>query len=108
LPRRGLDRLDGVAGVDRPLEGVGRDDLDDFGDLHHVEERGDARHHGLAGGGRRRDERVVGAGKADDERGEGSGSWWARESPSARRTFATPARAAAASAAGQSLPATRT
>ena len=32
-----LHRLDGVAGVDRALEGVGRHHLDDVGDLHHVE-----------------------------------------------------------------------
>ena len=35
---RALHGLDGVAGVDRALEGVGRDDLDDVGDLHHVEQ----------------------------------------------------------------------
>ena len=46
-----LHRLDGVAGIDRPLEGVGRHHLDDVGDLHHVEQRRDARQHVLAGGG---------------------------------------------------------
>ena len=59
---------DRVAGIDRPLEGVGRDDRDDVGDLHHVEQRGDARHDVLAGGRRRRDDRVVGAGERDDQR----------------------------------------
>ena len=65
-----LHRLDGVAGIDRPLERVGRDDLDDLGDLHHVEQGGDARHDVLAGGGRRRDDRVVAVGHADDQRGK--------------------------------------
>ena len=65
-----LHRLDGVAGIDRAPERVGRDHLDDVGDLHHVEQRGDARHDVLAGGGGRRDERVVGAGERDDQRGE--------------------------------------
>ena len=51
-----LHRLDRVAGIDRPLEGVGRDDLDDLGDLHHVEQGRDARHDVLAGGGGRRDD----------------------------------------------------
>ena len=34
-----LHGLDGVAGVDRPLEGVGRDDAGDVGDHHDVEQR---------------------------------------------------------------------
>ena len=67
LRAHGLDR---VAGIDRPLEGVRRDHLDDVGDLHDVEQRRDARHHVLAGGGRRRDDRVVGPGERDDQRGE--------------------------------------
>ena len=46
----------------------GDDHLDDVGDLHHVEQRGDARHDVLAGRGRRRDERVVGAGQRHDQR----------------------------------------
>ena len=58
----------GVAGIDRPLEGVGRDDLDHLGDLHHVEERRNPRQHVLAGRGRRRDDRVVAAGERDDQR----------------------------------------
>ena len=61
---RALHGLDGVAGIDRPLERVGRDHLGDVGDLHHVEERRDPRHDVLAGGGRRRDERVVGRRRA--------------------------------------------
>ena len=65
-----LHRLDGVAGIDRPLERVGGDDLDDLGDLHDVEQRGHARHDVLAGGRRRRDDRVVGAGKLHDEGGQ--------------------------------------
>ena len=67
---RRLHGLDRVAGIDRPLEGVGRDHLGDLGDLHDVEQRGDARHHVLAVRGRRRDDRVVGAGERDDQRGE--------------------------------------
>ena len=63
-------RLHGVAGIDQPLEGVGRDHLDDVGDLHDVEQRRDARHEILARRGRRRDDRVVGAGERDDQRGE--------------------------------------
>ena len=65
-----LHGLDGVAGIDRPLEGVGRDHLDDLGDLHHVEQGGDARHDVLAAGGGRRDDRVVAAGQRDDQRGQ--------------------------------------
>ena len=95
----GLHRLDGVAGIDRPLEGVGRHDRGDVGDLHHVEERGDARHDVLAGGGRRRDQRVVAVGERDDQRrqrfgemvgeavGIGDGAPWRRRraSPLRRR-----------------------
>ena len=65
LGAHGLHR---VAGIDQPLEGVGRDHLDDVGDLHDVEQRGDARHEILAGGGRRRDDRVVGRRERDDQR----------------------------------------
>ena len=65
-----LHRLDRVAGIDRPLERIGRDHFDDVGNLHHVEQRGDARHEILAGGGRRRDDRVVCAGERDDQRGQ--------------------------------------
>ena len=39
-----LDRLNRVAGVDRALERVGRDDLHDVRQLHDVEQRGDAGH----------------------------------------------------------------
>ena len=65
LRAHGLHR---VAGIDQPLERVGRDHLDDVGDLHHVEQRGDARHEVLAGGGRRRDDRVVGRRQRHDQR----------------------------------------
>ena len=63
-----LHGLDRVAGIDRPLERVGRHHLDDVGDLHHVEQRRDARHDVLAGRGRGRDDRVVGPGERDDQR----------------------------------------
>ena len=65
---RRLHRLDGVAGVDRPLERVGGDDLGDVGDLHDVERGGDARRHVLARRRRRRDEDVVVADQRRDER----------------------------------------
>jgi hypothetical protein len=52
---------DGVAGVDRALEGVGADHLGDVADLGHVELGGHARGHVLAaGGGREQDVAVVG------------------------------------------------
>jgi hypothetical protein len=63
-----LHGLNGVAGIDRPLERVGRHDLDDVGDLHHVEQRGDARHDVLAGRGCGRDDGVVSAGERHDQR----------------------------------------
>ena len=43
LARRRLHGLDGVAGIDRALEGVGADDFQDFGNLRHVQLGGDAR-----------------------------------------------------------------
>ena len=60
--------LQRVAGIDQPLERVGRDHLDDVGDLHHVEQRRDPRHEILAGGGRRRDDRVIAACERHDQR----------------------------------------
>ena len=65
-----LHGLDRVAGIDRPLEGVGRDHLDDLGDLHHVEQRGDARHHVLEARGRGRDEGVVVRRQRHDQRSQ--------------------------------------
>ena len=56
---RRADRLDGVAGVDRPLERVGVDDAGDVGDDHHVQQRRDARHDVLGVGRRGRDDVVV-------------------------------------------------
>ena len=53
------DRRDGVAGVDRTGERVLVLDRQDLGNLHHVEQGRDARSDVLAGGRRRRDERVV-------------------------------------------------
>ncbi len=66
----GTHALDGVAGIDRPVEGVGADDGDDVGDLHDVEQRGDARQHALPHGGGGRDERVIVLGQRDAERGD--------------------------------------
>jgi hypothetical protein len=65
-----LDGLDRVAGVDRPLEGLHAHDLDDVGDLHHVEERRDPRHDVLGVRCRRRDDRVIGRRELDDQRRE--------------------------------------
>ena len=65
-----LHGLDGVAGIDRPLEGVGGDHLDDLGHLHDVEQRGDARHHVLEARGRGRDERVIGRRQRHDQRSQ--------------------------------------
>ena len=42
---------DGVTCIDRALECIGALDLDDVGDLHHVEQGGNTRHDVLAGGG---------------------------------------------------------
>ena len=97
--------LHGVAGIDQPLEGVGRDHLDDVGDLHHVEQRGDARHEVLAGGGRRRHDRVVGRRQRDHERrqrlrqhvlvGRVVGEEHLRDAVELRRRFGDGARALA-------------
>ena len=65
-----LHGLDRVAGIDRPLEGVGRDHLDDLGDLHDVEQGCDARHHVLEARGRGRDDGVIGRRQRHDQRGE--------------------------------------
>ncbi|MGY4298765.1 hypothetical protein ACVWXN_006860 [Bradyrhizobium sp. i1.4.4] len=65
-----LHRLDGVAGIDRTLIGVGRDHLGDLRDLHHVEQGCHARHHVLEARGRGRDDRVIGRGQRDDQRGQ--------------------------------------
>jgi len=53
-----LHRGDGVAGVDRALEGVGAKDLGGFADLADVQQGGDSRRHVLAG--RRGGEQQVG------------------------------------------------
>ena len=64
-----LDRLDGVAGINRPLESLGPENPGDVGDLHHVEEGRDPRSDVLRVRGRQRDDRVIGRGERDDERG---------------------------------------
>ena len=63
-----LHGLNGVAGIDRALESVGRDDFADLGNLHHVEERCDPRHDVFAVGGRGREDRFVGSGERNDKR----------------------------------------
>src|SRR3546814_5927168 len=63
-----LDGRDRVAGIDRAGEGLRTLDRQDLADLHHVEQRGDARRDILAGRGRGCDERVVAAHQFGDER----------------------------------------
>ena len=64
-----LDRLDRVARVDRPLERLRADDLDDVGDLHHVEERRGARQtHSWRTGVEAREDRVIARRERDDQR----------------------------------------
>ena len=67
LRAHGLDR---IAGVDRPLERVGRDNLGHFRNLHHVEESGDPRHDIFSRRGRRRHDGLVGRRQSDDQRGD--------------------------------------
>ena len=65
-----LNGLDRVAGVDRPLEGVGGDHLGDIGDLHHVEQGGGAGHGVLRRRRRGRDDRIVIRGQRDEQSGQ--------------------------------------
>jgi hypothetical protein len=58
--------LQGVAGVDRPHEGVGADDLDDVRDRGHIELGGDPRRVVLAVGGGRRQDGVIAPGSGSD------------------------------------------
>ena len=67
------DRGERVAGVDRTDEGFGVDHRNDLGNLLHVDQRGEARHHVLAGGGGGSEEGVVTRGEADEEVGGGLG-----------------------------------
>ena len=99
-----LHRLDGVAGVDRTLERVGRNHFRDFRHLRHVEQRRDARQHVLAGRGRwRRRWRHRSAASATIRSASGSARPWAKALRRRPRTFSTPASFDAACAA----PATR-
>jgi hypothetical protein len=66
---RRLDGLQGVAGIDRAHEGVGRDDLDDVGDRGDVQLGGDARGEVLAARGGRNQDRVVIAGQGENRVG---------------------------------------
>jgi hypothetical protein len=68
-----LASFDFTVWIALPLERVGRDHLDDLGDLHHVKQRGNARHHILEARGRGRNERVIVRRQRDDQRGEGFG-----------------------------------
>jgi hypothetical protein len=66
LRTHGLDR---IAGIDQALERVGRDHFNDVGDLHDIEQGGDARHDVLAGRRGRRDDRVIAGREREDQRG---------------------------------------
>ena len=70
LPGRGLDGDDGVAGVDRALEGVAAFDRHQVGDLVDAQQRGDDRHQVLAEGRRRREDVAVAGGELRDLRAE--------------------------------------
>ena len=63
-----LHGLDGVAGIDRPLECVGADHLQDFGNLRHVQLCGHARQIVFSVGRGRRQNGVIVAGKRQDQR----------------------------------------
>ena len=65
-----LHRLDRVAGVDRPLERIRRDDLGDVRELHDVEQRGDAGHDVLRRGGRGGDDGLVAGRQGHEQRGQ--------------------------------------
>ena len=67
---RRLHRLHGVAGIDRPLEGVGPGDGRDVGDHHDVEQRREPRRDVLARGRRREDDVRVALGHPPDEVGQ--------------------------------------
>jgi hypothetical protein len=99
----------GVAGVDRALEGVGADHLGDVGELAHVQLGGHARCHVLAAGrGREQDVAVV-AGDGQHLRGDVFSQAVFEARASAWMTLATPAICAAALAAAPALcPATST
>ena len=66
----GAHGLHSIAGVNEPLERIRRNDLYDIGDLHHVEQSGNSRHDILAGGCRRRDDRLVGWRERDHQRSQ--------------------------------------
>src|SRR5450631_564686 len=65
-----FNRLNGVAGIDRPLKGIRRNHLDDFRHLHHIEQRCDPRHDVLETRRRRCDESVIAGGQRHDQRGQ--------------------------------------
>ncbi len=62
----GLDRLHRIAGVDRPLEGLGVDHADDLAERSQVKPGGQARDEVLAGRGGGGEDRVVVAGDRQD------------------------------------------
>jgi hypothetical protein len=65
-----LHRGDGVAGIDRALEGVGADDLGGVADLADVQQRGHTRSHVLATGGGRKQDVAVALGNGHHLRGD--------------------------------------
>ena len=58
---------DGIAGIDRTLEGIGGFDRHNFRDLCHVQQCCHAGHSVLAVGGGRSDDIVVAGARADDD-----------------------------------------
>ncbi len=68
LPATRLHGLDRVAGIDRPLESVGADHLQNFGDLRDVQLRRHARQKVFSAGRRRRQNGIVIAGERQDQR----------------------------------------
>ena len=63
-----LDGLDRVAGIDRPLEGLWANNLDDVRNLHHVDERRHAWRNILGARGRGRNDGLIAGREVDDER----------------------------------------
>ena len=104
-----LNRLQRVAGIDRPHEGIGRNDRADVGNLHHVEQCRDPRHQILARGRRRCQQVRVTSGELDERAVPHSRQAHGRRPHRRRAAPCEPRRCAAAASATprQSLPATR-
>ena len=66
----GFHRGERVAGIDRADEGVGVDDVGDVADRLHVQQRGGAGQHVLAGGGGGGEDMALAGGERDQQRGQ--------------------------------------